>query len=75
MSSLCIRPVEVPGSLSFVFCLCQSHFMHLFVCKTCRSASLLVFCILNRIVNSEALREKLTCYLIVKRKVTCLDDQ
>ena len=45
---LCVRPVKVPGCLSFAF--------------------------LIEFANSEALREKLTYYLLVKRKVTCVDD-
>ena len=45
---LCVRPVELPGCLSFVF--------------------------LIELVNSAVLREKLTCYILVKEKVMCLDD-
>ena len=46
---LCIQPVDAPGSLSLCVVYVKGHFMHLFVCKTCKSTRQLVFCVLNRI--------------------------
>ena len=74
MCFLCVRPVEVLGSLSLCVVYVKGHFMHLFVCKTCRNTRKLVFCVLTEFVNSEALRKKLTCYFLVKGKAMCLND-
>ena len=74
VSSLCVRPVEVPGSLSLCVVYVKGHSCVCLCIRPVEVPGSLSSMFSTEFVNSEALRKKLTCYLLVKGKAMCLKD-